>query len=197
MNTEAHERARIAADELTAAGETVTARAVRETAGVSMTVAAQVAREWKTSAEAERAIPEIPKRVQVRVEGLWKEAIDTVRDEFEAERQGWQQRLEETVEERDELIKDVATLETKVGELQALLETTREEAQARAVDLEEVLRSATSRADRAEAQVQALQEERDRLIKENQVSQALLVELAAKGATATSTDFKKKRSTAK
>ncbi len=197
MNTEAHERARIAADELTAAGETVTARAVREKAGVSMTVAAQVAREWKTSAEAERSIPEIPKRVQVRVEGLWKEAIDTVRDEFEAERQGWQQRLEETVEERDELIKDVATLETKVGELQALLETTREEAQARAVDLEEVLRSATSRADRAEAQVQALQEERDRLIKENQVSQALLVELAAKGATATSTDFKKKRSTAK
>ena len=192
MNTEAHERARIAADELTAAGETVTARAVREKAGVSMTVAAQIAREWKTSAEAERAIPEIPKRVQVRVEGLWKEAIDTVRDEFEAERQGWQQRLEETVEERDGLIKDVATSETEVAELQELLEKTQKEALASVAGLEEVLRGVTSRADRAEAQVQALQEERDRLIQENQVSQTLLIELATKGATITNTDAKKK-----
>ena len=185
MKTEAHERARIAADELTAAGKTVTARAVREKAEVSMTVAAQVAREWKTSAEAERPVPEIPKRVQVRVEGLWKEAIDTVRDEFEAERQGWQRRLEETVQERDGLIKDVATFETEGRELQALLETTREEALASATGLEEALRSATSRADRAEAQVQALQEERDRLVRESQAAQALLIELAAKGAAVT------------
>ena len=192
MNTEAHERARIAADELTAAGETVTARAVREKAGVSMTVAAQVAREWKTSAEAERSIPEIPKRVQVRVEGLWKEAIDTVRDEFEVERKGWQSRLEETTEERDGLIKDGATFEIKIEELQALLETTRQEAQKGVADLEKTLRSITSRADRAEAQVQALQEERDRLIRESQASQAFLVELAAKGAIIANTDAKKK-----
>lgn len=193
MNTEAHERARIAADELTAAGETVTARAVREKAGVSMTVAAQVAREWKTSAEAERSIPEIPKRVQVRVEGLWKEAIDTVRDEFEAERQGWQQRLEETIEERDGLIKDIATLETEVGEFQTLLETVRTEALASAADLNETLRSVSSRADRAEAQVHSLQEERDRLIQDNQASQALLVELATKGAASINMETMTKR----
>lgn len=192
MNTEAHERARVAADELTAAGETVTARAVRERAGVSMTVAAQIAREWKTSAEAERATPEIPARVQVRVEGLWKEAIDTARDEFEAERQGWQRRLEETREERDGLIKDVATFEIKIEELQALLEAARHEAQTSVAGLEKTLRSITSRADRAEAQVQVLQEERDRLIQENQASQALLMELATKGATIANTDTKKK-----
>lgn len=192
MNTEAHERARVAADELTAAGETVTARAVREKAGVSMTVAAQIAREWKTSAEAERATPEIPTRVQVRVEGLWKEAIDTARHEFEAERQGWQRRLEETTEERDDLIKDVAIFETEVRKLEVLLETTHAEALARAADLEEVLRSVTSRADRAEAQVQVLQEERDRLIQENQASQTLLMELATKGATIANTETKKK-----
>ncbi len=191
MDTEAHERARIAADELTATGGAVTARAVREAAGVSMAVAAQVAREWKTSAEAERSTPEIPTRVQVRVEGLWKEAIDTVRDEFEAERQGWQKRLEETAAERDELISDIAEFEAKTEELQTLLEETRAEAVANTKALEESVRSATSRADRAEAQVEALQEERDRLIEENRVTQALLMELAAKGATTTK-DGKKK-----
>lgn len=191
MDTEAHERARIAADELTATGSAVTARAVREAAGVSMAVAAQVAREWKTSAQAERATPEIPTRVQVRVEGLWKEAIDTVRDEFEAERQGWQKRLEETAAERDELISDIAQFEAKTEELQTLLEETRVEAVANTKALEESVRSATSRADRAEAQVEALQEERDRLIEENRATQALLMELAAKGATTTK-DGKKK-----
>lgn len=191
MDTEAHERARIAADELTATGSAVTARAVREAAGVSMAVAAQVAREWKTSAQAERATPEIPTRVQVRVEGLWKEAIDTVRDEFEAERQGWQKRLEETAAERDELISDIAPFEAKTEELQTLLEETRVEAVANTKALEESVRSATSRADRAEAQVEALQEERDRLIEENRATQALLMELAAKGATTTK-DGKKK-----
>ena len=107
VDTEAHERARVAADELSAEGEMVTARAVRSKAEVSMAVAAQIAREWKTAAETERAIPEIPGRVQVRVEGLWKEAIETVRKEFETERQGWQTRLEEQSHERDELIKEV------------------------------------------------------------------------------------------
>ena len=62
----------------------------------------------------------------------------------------------------------------------------------RALDLEEALRSVTSRADRAEAQVQALQEERDRLIQENQTSQAMLMELATKGAAITNNDAKKK-----
>ena len=193
MNTEAHERARIAADELTAAGDTVTARAVREKAGVSMTVAAQVAREWKTSAEAERATPEIPTRVQVRVEGLWKEAVDTVRDEFEAERKGWQKRLEETASERDELISDIAEFEAKTGELQTLLEELRAEAVANTKALEESVRSATSRADRSEAQVEALQQERDRLIEENRATQTLLMELAARGAVSLEQDGKTKK----
>ena len=193
MNTEAHERARIAADELTAAGDTVTARAVREKAGVSMTVAAQVAREWKPSAEAERATPEIPTRVQVRVEGLWKEAVDTVRDEFEAERKGWQKRLEETASERDELISDIAEFEAKTGELQTLLEELRAEAVANTKALEESVRSATSRADRSEAQVEALQQERDRLIEENRATQTLLMELAARGAVSLEQDGKTKK----
>lgn len=192
MDTEAHERARIAADELTATGSAVTARAVREAAGVSMAVAAQVAREWKTSAEAERATPEIPTRVQVRVEGLWKEAIDTVRDEFETERQGWQKRLEETAAERDEFISDIAEFETKTEELQTLLEDTRAEAAANTKALEESVRSAISRADRAEAQVETLQEERDRLLEENRATQTLLMELATKGATVAQEKEKKK-----
>lgn len=182
MDTEAHERARTAADELSAEGEIVTARAVRSRAEVSMAVAAQIAREWKTAAETERTIPEIPSRVQVRVEGLWKEAIDTVREEFEVERQGWQTRLKELSHERDDLIKEVTNLETKTSELQDTITTAHEENAATRKDLEAALAAATSRADRAEAQVEALQEERDRLIEDGKASQALLMELATKGA---------------
>ena len=182
MDTEAHERARTAADELSAEGEIVTARAVRSRAEVSMAVAAQIAREWKTAAETERTIPEIPSRVQVRVEGLWKEAIDTVREEFEVERQGWQTRLEELSQERDELIKEFTSFEAKATELQDVIDTLHKENAATVKGLETALTTATSRADRAEAQVEALQEERDRLIEDGKASQALLMELAAKGA---------------
>lgn len=182
MDSEAHERARVAADELSAEGEMVTARAVRSRAEVSMAVAAQIAREWKTAAETERTIPEIPGRVQVRVEGLWKEAIETVREEFEAERQGWQTRLEELSQERDDLIKEVTSLEAKTTELQDVIDTLRKENAATVKGLETALTTATSRADRAEAQVEALQVERDRLVEDGRASQALLMELAAKGA---------------
>lgn len=181
MDTEAHERARIAADELSAEGEVVTARAVRSKAEVSMAVAVQIAREWKTAAETERAIPEIPGRVQVRVEGLWKEAVDVAREEFEAERQGWQVRLEEVGQERDELVKDATKLEARTIELQEIIAAARKENAATRKDVEAALTIATSRADRAEAQVEALQGERDRLIEEGKASRALLMELAAKG----------------
>ena len=182
MDSEAHERARVAADELSAEGEMVTARAVRSRAEVSMAVAAQIAREWKTAAETERAIPEMPGRVQVRVEGLWKEAIETVRDEFETERQGWQARLEELSQERDDLIKEVTSLEAKTTELQDVIDTLRKENAAAVKGLEKALTAATSRADRAEAQVEVLQVERDRLIEGAKESQARLIELATKGA---------------
>ena len=193
MDTEAHERARTAADELSAEGEIVTARAVRSRAEVSMAVAAQIAREWKTAAETERTIPEIPSRVQVRVEGLWKEAIEAVREEFETERQGWQTRLEELSQERDELIKEFTSFEAKATELQDVIDTLHKENAATVKGLETALTTATSRADRAEAQVEALQEERDRLIEDGKASQALLMELAAKGAKSDKSAGSKKR----
>ena len=182
MDSEAHERARAAADELSAEGEMVTARAVRSRAEVSMAVAAQIAREWKTAAETERTIPEIPSRVQMRVEGLWKEAIYAVREEFQTERQGWQTRLEELSQERDGLIKEVTNLETKASELQDSITSAREENAATIKGLESALTTVTSRADRAEAQVEALQEERHRLIEDGKASKTLLMELAIKGA---------------
>lgn len=193
VDSEAHARARVAADELSAEGEMVTARAVRTKAEVSMAVAAQIAREWKTAAETERTIPEIPSRVQVRVEGLWKEAIETVREEFETERQGWQTRLEELNQERDELIKEVTNLETKTSELQDTITTAHKENAATIKDLEAALTTVTSRADRAEAQVEALQEERDRLIEDGKASRALLMELATKGAEDDKSAWSKKQ----
>ena len=193
MDTEAHERARTAADELSAEGEIVTARAVRSRAQVSMAVAAQIAREWKTAAETERIIPEIPSRVQVRVEGLWKEAVDAAREEFEAERQGWQVRLEEVGQECDELINGATNLEARTIDLQETIAAARKENVATLKDVEAALTIAISRADRAEAQVETLQGERDRLIEEGKASRALLMELATKGAEDDKSAWSKKQ----
>ena len=193
VDTEAHERARAAVDELSSEGEMVTARAVRSRAEVSMAVAAQIAREWKTAAETERIIPEIPSRVQVRVEGLWKEAVDAAREEFEAERQGWQVRLEEVGQECDELINGATNLEARTIDLQETIAAARKENVATLKDVEAALTIAISRADRAEAQVETLQGERDRLIEEGKASRALLMELATKGAEDDKSAWSKKQ----
>ncbi|AZZ49950.1 hypothetical protein C5E02_12450 [Rathayibacter rathayi] len=55
----ADEKALAAAEILAAAGETVTARAVRERSGVRMAVATEVARTRDAAAAAQGAVPEV------------------------------------------------------------------------------------------------------------------------------------------
>lgn len=70
------DRAEATARDLADRGQAVTARAVREAAGVRMTVAAAAARAWReaTSEAAEVEVPEVPADVSARLAAVWADA---------------------------------------------------------------------------------------------------------------------------
>jgi len=88
------DRAFEAAVALDAEGLAVTARAVRERAGVRMAVASQAAREWVRQRVDSEGVPEIPEVVMVRFTGLWREAFLAAQGSFEVERDGWLRQLD-------------------------------------------------------------------------------------------------------
>ncbi|WP_394255430.1 DNA-binding protein [Pseudoclavibacter helvolus] len=137
---DAASRAKRAVDDLAAAGLAVTARAVRERAGVRMGVAADAARAHAEDVAAAGAIPEIPEAVAGRLEAVWREAVMAARGEHADAVTGWTQRLEDahaerddaaaeldrvetllasTVTERDEALTDLATARSEVMEARA------------------------------------------------------------------------------
>ncbi|MDN5795467.1 MAG: DNA-binding protein [Intrasporangium sp.] len=93
-----------AAEALAAKGEPVTARSVREAAGVQMAVAAEVAREWKARTAATVAVPPVPEVVAARLAGVWAEAVQAARVEHEHAVEGWRAQVEQVEIERDEAI---------------------------------------------------------------------------------------------
>ena len=117
------ERAEAAARDLADRGKTATARAVREAAGVSMTVAAAAAKAWREAA-AERGeveIPQVPADVSARLSAVWADAyraavavvsperdrlaaeVDELRAEVEAERDDAAGQLEAARTEQHEI----------------------------------------------------------------------------------------------
>lgn len=69
------ERADAAARDLSDRGQRVTARAVRELAGVQMSVANRAAKAWNEALDADSlSIPEAPSDVRARVESIWADA---------------------------------------------------------------------------------------------------------------------------
>jgi len=97
------DRAFEAAVALDAEGLAVTARAVRERAGVRMAVASQAAREWVRQRVDCEGVPEIPEVVMVRFTGLWREAFLAAQGSFEVERDGWSQQLNKSRGELSQL----------------------------------------------------------------------------------------------
>ena len=69
------ERAMHAAEALATDGHQVSARAVRERAGVSMAVAAAAAKAWNAGAAAAPEAPELPSALLTRFEATWREAF--------------------------------------------------------------------------------------------------------------------------
>lgn len=158
------DRAEAAARDLADRGLAVTARAVREEAGVRMAVAAATARAWKQAAAEEDkrgvTVPDVPEDVHSRLTAIWADAY----------RMAWAT----LVPERDRLAEQVATLDTEVEALTGAVtevEAERDQATATAAARIETLEAdlMTARANLqeaaavAQARVSALEAERDRL----------------------------------
>lgn len=156
----AQQRAEAAAEELSASGVVVTNRAVRERAGVSMTIASQVAQEWNARAAEQAPVPEMPDIVQKRLEGVWREIYTAAADTFGAERAGQRETIQGLEEERAALAEDLAAAEARAEQAES---SVRETATAAEADRERLAQE-RSRADRAEGALEAITAERDRLL---------------------------------
>lgn len=107
------ERAEDAARDLADRGQKVTARAVRQAAGVSMTIAAAAARAWNDAMaeDDEIQVPAVPGDVIGRFEAIWSDAYRAAVSVVSPERDRLAADLAAAQDEISGLTHDVATLE--------------------------------------------------------------------------------------
>src|SRR5699024_1158154 len=125
-------------------------------------------RDWSSDVCSSDLVPEVPEVVTRRFEAAWREAVTTAREEFAEARSGWQTRLETADAELGDLAKLVETLEPELADVNDAAQRAKEEAQQAREGLQEQIVEHRSRADRAEAKVEVLTEERDRLLAERE-----------------------------
>ena len=103
--TTPEDRAETAARDLADRGLAVTARAVREAAGVRMAVATQTAKAWREATQEDNAvtIPETPEDVKGRLDAIWADAYRAA--------------LAAVTPERDRLAAEAETLRAEVEAL--------------------------------------------------------------------------------
>lgn len=158
------DRAEAAARELADTGRAVTARAVREAAGVRMTVASAVAKAWNEAAATDEAVevPSTPEDVTARAAAIWAEAYRAA--------------VAMVSPQRDALADQVSTL---TGEVEALTATVEEveaerdqldervaESLVRLAEVNKTEAEAVARAERAEERTSAAEAERDRALEQ-------------------------------
>ncbi|MFF8894471.1 DNA-binding protein [Brevibacterium casei] len=155
------ERAEAAARDLADRGRPVTARAVREAAGVRMVLAAEVAKAWKEAENDDEGVPvpPVPEDVAARLTAIWRDAYRAAVAAVSPERDRLAQEVGNLRKEVEALTETVADVEEERDRLAADLETAREavsEAGSRAEAAEREVREVKTRATAVEA-------ERDRL----------------------------------
>lgn len=172
------QRAEAAAEQLSASGQAVTARAVRAASSVKMTVAAEVAKAFNERQEQEA--PDMPAAFEARAGAMWREAYTLAQAHFAAERKGWEGQVKAAQSEAVQLAADLDEVETqrdeaqraaaedaqRVDELRGRLERIEGQAEDRKAELERLrdelrelrarLDQERTRADRAEARAEAL-----------------------------------------
>lgn len=123
------ERATAAVEALAAEGSPVTARAVQQRAQVGMNVASPAARNWNAQQARAREVPPLPDSVAIRVQGLWREAVEAARSEHQAERDGWAAQLKNVEDERDGALDDASSAQheldrasARIAELEVIVE---------------------------------------------------------------------------
>lgn len=158
------ERAEAAARDLADRGLPITARAVREAAGVRMTVATSVARAWREAEdEPEKlTIPEVPADVTARFAAIWADAYRSAVTSVSPERN----RLAAEVAE---LRREVEALSAAVAQVEEELDVARaaeSDATARAEAAEQAAREQQNLAEIAKVSAREVKVERDRLIQQ-------------------------------
>ena len=149
------QRAEAAAEQLAAAGEAVTGRSVRAAAGVKMAIAGEAARAWNEREAREGQVPDMPDAFATRANGMWRAAYALARDEFAAERAGWEARVKTLEQDAAQLTGDLDDMESQRDVIQVGADAAAQQA--------DVLRS---RLDRSEALAEDRQAEADRLRQE-------------------------------
>lgn len=108
------ERAEDAARDLSDRGQRVTARAVRELAGVQMSVANNAAKAWNEALSTDAVdIPEVPNDVQGRLAGIWADAYRAAYYAVTPERDRLAAQIKELRNEYDSLVNEFTDLESE------------------------------------------------------------------------------------
>lgn len=158
------ERAEAAARDLADRGLPVTARAVRETAGVRMTVATSVARAWREAEnESEKlTIPEVPADVSAHFNAIWADAYRSAFTSVSPERDRLATKVAELRQEVEALTAEVAQVEQERDVARAA----ESDATARADAAEQAVREQQNLAEIAKVSAREVEAERDRLIQQ-------------------------------
>lgn len=159
------ERAEAAARDLADTGRAVTARAVREIAGVRMTVAATVAKAWNdaTSEDATVPIPDVPEDVQGRLQAIWSDAYRSALDAVNPERDRLQVEVEQLHEDIEAYIADANTAETTESVLRAELDQAAQRATKAAADASTAIEQAQQQTAEIRGRAEQLELENIRL----------------------------------
>lgn len=133
------DRAEATARDLADRGQAVTARAVREAAGVRMAVAAAAARAWReaTADRAEVEVPEVPEDVTARLAAIWADAYRAAVATVAPERDRLAAEAEELRGEVEALTATVSEVEDERDQVTQQLESARAEQQDNAEQLRE------------------------------------------------------------
>src|SRR5690625_783315 len=126
------ERAEASARELADTGRAVTARAVREAAGVRMTVAAAADKAWNAATIEDTAVqvPEVPADVQGRLEAMWADAYRAAWDAVTPHRDRLQAEVDHLTKDDQAYIEDLHHTEQTEQELRAEVEQANQRATA-------------------------------------------------------------------
>lgn len=156
------ERAEAAARDLTDRGLPVTARAVREAAGVRMTVAASVAKAWREAEDesVRLSIPEVPADVTARLTAIWADAYRSAVTAISPERDRLAAEVIELRQEVEALTAEIAHAE----EERDAARSAESEAKTRAEVAEQAAKEHQNIAEIARASAREIEAERDRLI---------------------------------
>lgn len=159
------ERAGAAARDLADTGRAVTARAVREIAGVRMTVAATVAKAWNdtTNEDATVPIPDVPEDVQGRLQAIWADAYRAAVDTVAPQRDRLQLEVEHLTKDAQAYIADLHAAEETEHALRTELDQAAQRATKAEADAATAIEQAQQQAAEIRGRAEQLEQENTRL----------------------------------